>query len=70
MEDRRRQSVAFENVAKEMLKYLENSQELKVGSTDLQEHLEVHVQIGITLQQVAQQVRQFIRKPTTSISAH
>ena len=30
MEDRRRQSVAFENVAKEMFKYLENSEELKV----------------------------------------
>ena len=49
MEDRRRQSVAFENVAKEMLRYLENS--------ELQEQLEVPVQIGIKLQQVAQQAR-------------
>ena len=57
MEDRRRQSVAFENVAKEMLNYLEISEELKVGITELQEHLEVLVQIGITLQQVAQQAR-------------
>ena len=57
MEDRRRQSVAFENVAKEMLKYLENSEDLKVGITELQEHLEVPAQIGITLQQVAQQAR-------------
>ena len=30
--------------------YLENSEELKVGITELQEHLEVLVQIGITLQ--------------------
>ena len=40
MEDRRRQSVAFENVAKEMLKYQENSEELKVRITELQEHVE------------------------------
>ena len=57
MEDMRRRSVAFENVAKEMLKYLENSEELKVGITELQEHLEVPVQIGTTLRQVAQQAR-------------
>ena len=57
MEDRRRQSFAFENVAKEMLRYLENREELKVGITELQEQLEVPVQIGITLQQVAQQAR-------------
>ena len=57
MEDRRRQSVAFENVAKEMLRYLVNSEELKVGITELQEQLEVPVQIGITLPQVAHQTR-------------
>ena len=57
MEDRRRQSVNFENVAKEMLKCLENSEELNVGITEVQEHLEVPVQMGITLQQVAQQAR-------------
>ena len=56
MEDRRRQSVAFENAAKEMLKYLEESEAFKVGTTELQEHLEA-VQIGITLQQVPQQAR-------------
>ena len=39
MEDRRRQRVAFENVGKEMLRYLENSEELKVGITELQEQL-------------------------------
>ena len=57
MEDRRRQSVAFENVAKEMLRYLENSGELEVGISELQEQLEVPVQIGISFRQVAQQAR-------------
>ena len=57
MEDRRRQSGAFENVAKEMLRYPENSEKLIVGITELQEQLEVPVQIGITLQQVAKQAR-------------
>ena len=51
MEDRRRQSVAFENVAKEMLKYLEYKKELKVCITELQEHWEVPVHTGTTLQQ-------------------
>ena len=40
-----------------MLRYLENSEELKVGTTELQEQLEVPVQIGFKLQQVAQQAR-------------
>ena len=53
MEDKRRQSFAFENLAKEMLRNLDNSEDLKVGITELQEQLEVPVQIGVTLQQVA-----------------
>ena len=53
----RRHSVAFENVAKEILRYLENSEESKVGVTELQEQLEVPVQMVITLQRVAQQAR-------------
>ena len=57
MEDRRRRNVAFVNLAKEMLKNLENIEEVKVGITELQEQLEVPVQIGTTLQQVAQQAR-------------
>ena len=52
MEDRRRESVVFENVAKELLIYLENSEDLKMGITELQEQLEVPVQIGISIQQV------------------
>ena len=31
MEDRRRRTVAFVNLAKEMLRYMENSEEVKVG---------------------------------------
>ena len=50
MEDRRRRRVAFENLAKEMLRYLDNGAEVKV-----QERLKIPVQIGISIQQVAQQ---------------
>ena len=57
MEDRRRRRVAFENLAKEMLRYLDNSDGVKVGITELQERLEVPVQMGISIQQVAQQAR-------------
>ena len=31
MEDRRRRSVAFENLAKEVLRYLDNSEDVNVG---------------------------------------
>ena len=55
MEDRRRRRVAFDNLAKEMLRYLDNRDDAKVGITEFQERLEVPVQIGISIQQVAQQ---------------
>ena len=35
MEDRRRQSIAFEKMARRMLKYLEDSDDVKVGITEL-----------------------------------
>ena len=57
MEVRRRRRVAFGNLAKEMLSYLDSSDDVKVGITELQERLEVLVQIGISIQQVAQQAR-------------
>ena len=41
MEDRRRRSIAFENLAKEMLRYLNNRDDVKVGITELQEGLEI-----------------------------
>ena len=57
IEDRRRRRVAFENLAKEMLRYIDNSDDVEMGNTELQERLEVPVQIGISTQQVAQQAR-------------
>ena len=57
MEDRRRRGVAFEKLAKEMLKYLDNSEEVRVGIAELQERLEVPVQIGNSVQHVVQQAR-------------
>ena len=46
LEDKRRRNVAFENLAKEMLRYLENIEDVKVGITEQQEQLEVFVQTG------------------------
>ena len=58
MEERRRRRVAFENLAKDMLRYLDTCNEVKVDITELQERVEVPAQIGISIQQVAQQVAQ------------
>ena len=44
-----------ENLAKGMLRYLDNSDDVKVGITELQERVEVLLQLGISIQQVAQQ---------------
>ena len=44
-------------LAKEMLRYLDNTEKVKVGIAELQERLEVPVQISIYIQQVAQQAR-------------
>ena len=41
MEDRRRRRIAFENSAMEMLRYQDNSDDVKVGITELQERLDV-----------------------------
>ena len=61
MEDRRRRRIAFENLAKGMLRYPDNSDEVKVGIAGLQERLEVPAQIGISMLQVAQHVGQLAR---------
>ena len=55
MEDRRRRRIAFENLAKGMLRYLDNSNDVKVGITELQDRVVVPWQFGISIQQVAQQ---------------
>ena len=49
MEDRRRRGIAFKKLGKEMLRYLDHSEEVKVGIAELQERLEVPVQIGISI---------------------
>ena len=54
-EERRRRRIAFENLAKSMLRYLDNCHEVKVGITELQEWVEVPEQISVSTQQVARQ---------------
>ena len=61
-EDRRRRGIAFEKLAKGMLRYVENREKVKVGITELQERAEVLVQIGISIQQVAQLARSEMAK--------
>ena len=55
IEERRRRRIAFENLAKGMVRYLDNCNDVKVGITELQERVEVPAQLGISIQQVAQQ---------------
>ena len=55
MEDRRKRRIAFENLAKGMLRYLDNSNDVTVGITEWQERVEVLAHIGTSIQQVAQQ---------------
>ena len=57
MEDRRRRRVAFEETAKRMLRYTEDSEDLKVGVTELQEQLGISEEAGISIKQIAQQAR-------------
>ena len=55
MEDRRRRRVAFEKTAKRMLRYPEDSEDLKVGVTGMQEQLEISEEAGVSIRQLAQQ---------------
>ena len=55
MEERRRRRIAFENLAKGILRYLDNCNDEKVGITELQERVAVPVQICISIHRVAQQ---------------
>ena len=54
-EERRRRRIAFENLAKGMLSFLDNCNEEQVGIVVLQERVEVPLQFGISTQKVAQQ---------------
>ena len=51
----KRRRTAFENLAKGVLRYLDNCNEVKVGITELQERVAVPAQVGISIPQVAQQ---------------
>ena len=44
-------------MATRMLRYLDNSSDVRVGITELQERVEVPLHIGISIQQVAQLAR-------------
>ena len=55
VEDRRRRGVAFEEAAKKMLRYLEDSEDLKVGVSQLKEQLGISHEAGMTIRQIAQQ---------------
>ena len=54
-EDRRRRRVAFEEAAKRMLRYLEDSEDLKVGVTEFQAQLGIPEEAGVCTRQLAQQ---------------
>ena len=55
MEQWRRRRIASENVAKGMLRYLDSYNEVKVGTTVLQDRVEVPSQFGTSIQKVAHQ---------------
>ena len=51
----RRRRVAFEEAAKRMLRHLEDSEDLKVGVTELQEQLGMSEEASLSRKQIAQQ---------------
>ena len=57
VEDKRKRCVAFEDAAKRMLKYQEDSEDFKVGLSELKEQLELPKEAGISYMQIAQQAR-------------
>ena len=54
MEDSRRRRIAFVYLGNGMLRYRDNSNDVKVGITELQERVEVPLQFGSSIQEVAQ----------------
>ena len=57
VEDKRRRRVAFEETAGGILRYPEDSEDLKVCVTELREQLGMSEEAGISMKQVAQQAR-------------
>ena len=45
--------VAFEDAAKRMLRYLEDSEDMKVGLSELKERLEILEEAGFSIMQIA-----------------
>ena len=57
VEDRRRRRVAFEETARGILRYVQDSEDLKVSVTELQEQLGMSEEASISIKQNAQQAR-------------
>ena len=57
LEDRRKRCVAFEDVVRKMLEYLESSDDLEESLTELKERLETPEKAGFSSVQIAQQAR-------------
>ena len=57
MEDKRKWCVAFEDAAKRLLKYSEDSEDLKVGFSELKEQLETPEEAGFSIMHTAKQAR-------------
>ena len=56
-EDKRKWFAAYEDLAKKMMKFLEDREHLKVGLRELKEHLETPEAAGISIMQIAKQAR-------------
>ena len=56
-ENKRKWFAAYEDAAKKMLKYLEDSEDLKVILRELKEQLESSEEAGISILQIAKQAR-------------
>ena len=57
MEDKRKRCVALEDAANRMRKHLEDSEDLKVGLSDLKEQLQTPEEAGFSFMQIAKQAR-------------
>ena len=57
VEDKRKRCVAFEDAARRMQKYQEDSEDLKVGLSELKEQLKMPEEAGFSIVQIAQQAR-------------
>ena len=57
VKDRRSRGVAFEETAEDILRYLDNSEDLKVSVTELQEQLGMSEEAGTSVKHVTHQAR-------------